>query len=126
MMRRFKEMVQSLKDMTSFGRKEYNDAVAMRQKLEAEIKRVSGLEREIQEAHESLPDALAKIRSEVEHLGVQNKKQNEIMEQIKNRTASPDDMAKLMAELGNSKLPDLGPLYDVIEKVKLKEDKKKD
>ena len=119
-------MFQSIKDMTSFGRKEYNEAVAMRRRLEDEIKRVEGLELEIKNAHEQLPEALSKIRMEVENLGLQNKKQSELMEKIKERTASPEEMAKLMAELGTNKLPDLGPLYEVIEQVKLKEKKKKD
>ena len=122
-MRRVREFFQGLRDLQrnwSFGRDEYQDAVRTRKGLQAEIKRVELLRSEVQDAHNQVPGALSKIRQEVELMGEQNRSQLDMIDEIRKKNMTPEEIKKMVVKMEKSgtKVPNLGPLYKVMDTVK--------
>ena len=120
------EGVKEFKQSWSAGRDEYRKAVEMRLTLQKELERIRALQQDVQQAHSQLPGALDKIRSEVTQMGEHNKKQLELINDIKSKKGlSKEELQQMMAEMEKTKLPSMEPLTDVMDGV-TKRTKKKD
>lgn len=94
----------------------------MREEVTAEIARVEALQREVEAARGAVPEALGKIRLEVEAMSEQTKRQSELIEKLKAKSASAEELKAALQQMEGTKLPDLSPLTDVLERVKQKKD----
>ena len=126
-MRRVREWFEGWRDLQrswSAGRKEYERAVQMRRGIEEEIARVEKLRTEVREAHSQVPGALEKIRAEVEQMGEQNRQQLELVEELRQKNLTADEIKKVIEKMDKTgaQKPDLGPLLGLVEKVKQPKD----
>ena len=118
-MKRVRAFFQGIKDVTeqfSAGREQLRRARAMREKVEAELAHVEAMQKEVQQAHANLPEALAKIKGEVLQMGATNEKHEEMIRQLQERSLTPTEMKEMLDDLEASKtVPNLGPLRDLME-----------
>jgi len=83
----------TLKEVFSFGRKEYDTAMDMKKQLLTELERVRSMQSEIKDTQAGrVPDLLKQIESEVQRLKDSTPDREEALKKLKEQLPKPEDL----------------------------------
>lgn len=89
----FAEWKQTLKDVFSFGRKEYDEALNMKRQLLSELQRVQGLHKDLKDTKTTrVPELLKQMEEEVQRLKDRAPSHEEALKNIRQQLPKHEDL----------------------------------